>query len=616
MIDLLARDAASGYGITALLETEKIPYRPVTSIGDATAPLIVAACDLAPDEIAALASRRTLVFHGGTRFARDVLGAADASDVERAATLPLGAPDPPVPPAAPRRESATAAESRADAAGTSGGAPWSPRTLALARTLGKTTLRLPPVALCATSSLAEAAVLATFADGMPAIAARGNCLWSAADLGGAFTALVTERATTAHRGPDARAPLRAAARRLVEQAYYAAPDAVRRRVQRHWYAALERRLAALGAAASEYPIDPTGWLLAELVTSLVRELGGGLARVARWPAPYAAAATLTHDIEPRRFAYTRGLAALLDAVTTSGHPATFGLVARASARWLDTATVARLGRHGVLCHGLAHRGENVFGRDQVRRDVETARRDLERRLARPVRGYRSPRLDRSPDLLSALDEAGFAYDSSYPDVDRENIAHFGSGVRVNVPYRPPLATDGGGMRPSRCLELPLTAPDCIQPLFAGATVETLRADVVSKAAFVRATGGLYVALVHGGVFDRDDEQRRTAHLEFVAGELRRPDVWLASADEIADWWCRREALHVTDDGKTVRLVNRGTRAIDAVRVVVERNGAERTVDLPPLAPGASFTITAGEPNDDVRAESAASAAPRRVVPAA
>jgi len=93
-------------------------------------------------------------------------------------------------------------------------------------------------------------------------------------------------------------------------------------------------------------------------------------------------------------------------------------------------------------------------------------------------------------------------------------------------------------------------------------------------------------------------------------------VWLASADEIADWWCRREALHVTDDGKNVRLVNRGTRTIDAVRVVVERNGAERTVDLPPLAPGASFTITAGEPNDDVRAESAASAAPRRVVPAA
>src|SRR5207237_1383591 len=163
------------------------------------------------------------------------------------------------------------------------------------------------------------------------------------------------------------------------------------------------------------------------------ELGGGLARVARWPAPYAAAATLTHDIEPQRFAYTRGLAALLDAVTTSGHPATFGLVARASARWLDTATVARLGRHGVLCHGLAPR------------------------RARPVRGYRSPRLDPSPDLLSALDEAGFAYDSSYPDVDRENIAHFGSGVRVNVPYRPPLATDGGGMRPSRCLELPLTA---------------------------------------------------------------------------------------------------------------------------------------------------------------
>jgi peptidoglycan/xylan/chitin deacetylase (PgdA/CDA1 family) len=605
MIDLLARDAASGYGIAALLETEKIPYRTVTSIGDAATPLIVAARDLAPDEIATLADRRALVLHGGARFARDVLGAADAVDVERAATVLVGTP---------AQDSAAPAAQRDDAA-TVDGTPWSAATVTLARALGKATLRLPPVPLCATSTLAHAAILATFADGTPAIAARGGCLWSAVDLGAAFTALVTERAAPTHHTTPALAPLRTAARRLAEHVYYAAPEALRRRVQRRWYAALERRLEALGDAASEYPIDPTGWLLAELVTSLVRRLDGGLARVSRWPAPYTAAATLTHDVEPRRFAYTRGLAALLDAVATSGHAATFGLVARPSARWLDTATVARLGRHAVLCHGLEHRGENVCG-DEVRRDVETARRDLERRLARPVRGYRSPRLDRSPDLLCALDEVGFAYDSSYPDVDRENIAHFGGGVRVNVPYRPPLASDGGGLRPSRCLELPLTAPDCIQPLFAGAAVETLHADVAAKAAFVRATGGLYVALVHGGVFDREDEERRTAHLEFVAGELRHPDVWLASAEQVADWWCRRESLRVTDDGTSVRVVNHGKQPIEGVRVVLERDGDERTIDVPPLAPGVSFTITATDSKHHLAAESAVAPAPNRVVPAA
>ena len=209
---------------------------------------------------------------------------------------------------------------------------------------------------------------------------------------------------------------------------------------------------------------------------------------------------------------------------------------------------------------------------------------------RQLRPYRDPFQNICQRWAMPGGHVGFTYDSSYPDVDRENVAHFGGGVRVNVPYRPPLAAEDGGLRPSRCLELPLTAPDCIQPLLAGATVETLRADVASKAAFVRATGGLYVALVHGGVFDRDDEQRRTAHLEFVAGELRRPDMWLASADEIADWWCCREALHVTDDGKNVRLVNRGKRTIDAVRVVVDRDGVQRTLDVPTLAPGTTVTL--------------------------
>jgi hypothetical protein len=66
-----------------------------------------------------------------------------------------------------------------------------------------------------------------------------------------------------------------------------------------------------------------------------------------------------------------------------------------------------------------------------------------------VLGYRSPRLDRSPDLAWALDRAGFRYDSSYPDVDRENMANFGRGVRLNVPFRPLIDDGNGGLRPSR-----------------------------------------------------------------------------------------------------------------------------------------------------------------------
>lgn len=563
MISVLARDGSSAFGITAILEIEKIPHRAITHVADASGPLLVAAHDLSADEVGALRGRRALVLHGGERFARDFLGATSARTVERGCELPV--------------------DDRL----------WPAAVAALAGELGKWTLSLPIAPLSEVSATTNGRVLASLAGtgALPAVVERDGCVWSAIDLGAAFTYLLTERATPARHDAEQPSPLRAAARRLVEHAYYAAPERLRRYVQRRWYRALEGRLAALGTSASAYPIDATGWLLIELVKALLRRVDGGLVRLARWPAPYRAAATLTHDVEPRRFAYTQGLTALLDSVETSGHAATLGLVAHASTRWLDDAMVARLGAHGVICHGLAHRGENVCGRDDVRRDVAAARMLLEERLYRSVTGYRSPRLDRSPDLAWALDQEGFAFDSSYPDVDRENIAHFGGGVRVNLPYRPPLATDdGGALRPSRCLELPLTAPDCIQPLLAGESVDDLRRTVAAKAAYVRATGGLYVALVHGGVFGRDDQARRTAHLEFVAAELRHPEVWLASVEDIADWWCRREALRVAADGENVRITNAGPQPVTGARLVLANDSGERTIDLPELAPGATITI--------------------------
>ena len=222
--------------------------------------------------------------------------------------------------------------------------------------------------------------------------------------------------------------------------------------------------------------------------------------------------------------------------------------------------------------------------------MQTARTRIERRLGRRVVGYRSPRLDRSPDLAWALDHSDFAYDSSYPDVDRENIAHFGGGVRLNVPYRPLVRDAAGGLRTSRCLELPLTAPDCIQPLFGGQTLAALRSAVATKAAFLRATGGLYVALVHAGVFGDHDAAVREDHLQFVCSQLRHADVWLATLGQIAAWWRQREALRLSRRDGTVVIRNDGAEPIAGVQVVIERDGDSTTLTLPPLAAGAETVL--------------------------
>lgn len=456
---------------------------------------------------------------------------------------------------------------------------------------GVDTLRLPAAATIVTEETPAGEPLATFprdAATLPAVLRQDGIRWCLVDLGAAFADLLDEGYAPADGG--ARHPMA----RSALAAYYRAPEALRGMVQRRTYARLRRRLDRLGGLASLYPVDATGCLVLELTKAVLRDAAGRLVRLARWPAPYAAAATLTHDIEPSRYAYTEGLGRLLRRLERRAHPATFGLVAASTRQHLSDATAARLARHDVLCHGLEHRGETVAGTEaEVAAGVATARREVAERLGRTVDGFRSPRLDRSPALLKALDASGFRYDSSYPDVDRENLEGFGTGVRLNLPYRPPIQ-DGQGVRASRCLELPVSAPDCIQPLFQpGGRPGDLRRDVETKIAFIRATGGLYVGIVHAGVFGPRDTARRSAHLGVVRRRLGAADLWLTSAREVADWWCMRERLEVAVGDRGVTVTNRGPTEASGVRLVVEdAEGATRSCDVPSLGPGESVALAA------------------------
>jgi hypothetical protein len=156
-----------------------------------------------------------------------------------------------------------------------------------------------------------------------------------------------------------------------------------------------------------------------------------------------------------------------------------------------------------------------------------------------------------------------------------------------------LIEDVDGLRPSRCLELPLAAPDCIQPLFAGHDDAALADAIARKAEFVRSSGGCHIALVHAGVFGPADAERRLEHLRDVRRHLRHPDVWLTSIDEIAAWWRQREGLEVRIDADTATITNTGSEAVHGVRLVVEDRGGSISIEAPALAPGESFTADTG-----------------------
>ncbi len=584
MIDLFGRDEYALLGLASLLDIERIPYRRIASLWEHDQPLlVVSGGDLSAGESARIAGLRALVLNGGTEFAQQVFGAAEAVAVDGPAALPLSAP------------------------------AWPAAVVALASQFGKPTLRIPRAPVCRTTTISRGKLLSSCVVGgdashvhtsarphvstsfmSPAVAQMGACLWSAIDLGTAFANLLTEQYLPGR--PRTPGALPARMRGAAEGLYYAAPQRLRSALQGASYAMLERRLRRLGQRASEYPIDATGWLLLELVKALIKRAAGFLVRIGRWPSGCRAAAVLTHDLEPRRYAYEEGLPRLLQRVAAHEHPGAIGVVASAGRRYLNGSGAAQLALYEVFCHGLDHRGERVWGRERVARSIRSARAALIRHLKRPVNGYRSPRLDRSPDLTWALDSAGFTYDSSYPDVDRENLSHYGCGVRINLPYRPLIEESRGRWRTSTCMELPLTAPDCIQPLFQGSDTAALRAVVEQKAAYIRATGGLHVALVHAGVFGPDDAARREAHLDFVYRQLNRPGTWFTGIEHVVDWWRRREGLRIATDGTRVAVVNDGPLPVAGAELVVERGDVAQVVQLPSLSPGERFSAPAPLPS--------------------
>jgi hypothetical protein len=305
MISLFSRDDYAALGLATVLDIERIPYRRIERLEQHDRTLLVAlGGGLSAREADLLAGRRAVILNGGPLFAARMLGGRAMVD-ETAVTVPLTEPI------------------------------WPGGLLGCGAEFGATALCLPCAPLCRVVERRHGELVAwLLADddetSLPAVLRVGDCLWSAIDLGTAFAHLLTER----YLSGGGRRPIFAPpawARRVGECLYYAAPARLRDAVQTSTYRRLERRRRALGARASAYPIDPTGWLLIELVRALLVRAAGGLVRIARWPAGKTAAAVLTHDLEPRRYAYTDGLERLLARLAEQPRASAFGVVAQAAA---------------------------------------------------------------------------------------------------------------------------------------------------------------------------------------------------------------------------------------------------------------------------------------------
>lgn len=414
----------------------------------------------------------------------------------------------------------------------------------------------------------------------------GQCTWCTLPLGETLATTLTEGCK--------QHPRQGMTPHIAQQLYYQLPEWLRMRRKRSAHQQREEELAQR-KNRSEYPVDDSGQELSKLFLSLIRQSAGWLVRLGRWPAPYHSAATLTHDVEPSAYSHRRGLSQLLQVAAQSGHVPSLGLVSKAAREYVGKRFPFTDLR--VYCYGQQHRGEAVTGsRDQIAGVLREAKFRLEQMTGSEVRGFRSACLERSTDLFQALSESGFAYSSSCPDVDRESKSNYGGGVRWNLPFRPLLEGSDGHFLFSDCLELPVSAPNCIEPLLCGESTDALRQAIRDKIDFVAKNGLMYIGVVRPGAFGDSDSDRCMDQLRFVVKELERKGAWLTTMDEIASWWMRREQVQLTISDGCCVAKNKGDHEVEDLRLVIEDEQGRVTgnIDLPVLVAGGTVRVELSE----------------------
>jgi peptidoglycan/xylan/chitin deacetylase (PgdA/CDA1 family) len=261
-----------------------------------------------------------------------------------------------------------------------------------------------------------------------------------------------------------------------------------------------------------------------------------------WPAPYRAAAVLSHDVESAeglRLAVEiadleeeRGLRSAFN-IVADWYPIDWGIVGELRGRGFE------LGVHGV------HHDRSMFSSREEFERQQPMVREMADRLG--AVGFRSPAMHRVIDWLGELP---VEYDCSVPHSD---------------PFEP---------QPGGCcsvwpffigdvVELPYTLPQdhTLLTLLGHRTIDLWRTQVER----LEQLNGLVQILTHPDPGYLGEPWKRALYAEFVEFLSTRSGIWQALPREVAAWW--RERL---EPGRDAAL---GTARLDGDEVVFEPSSA-------------------------------------------
>ncbi|HEX2078344.1 MAG TPA: polysaccharide deacetylase family protein [Longimicrobium sp.] len=208
--------------------------------------------------------------------------------------------------------------------------------------------------------------------------------------------------------------------------------------------------------------------------------------------------------------------------------------------------VSRFVERGVefAIHGLVHDDHSLRSLDEQRASIARAA-ELFRAAGVPFRGFRCPFLRGNPATDQAVRELGLLYHSTQPVVfdtapalGARAAEAFGRTLRHL--YSSAVEAERVAVRPALragVVHIPVALPDD------EIMVERLRLTEEEQTAVWLATldatwreGELFTVQLHP---ERTDECAAALAATLAEARARRPTVWIATLERIAEWWRRR-----------------------------------------------------------------------------
>ena len=313
----------------------------------------------------------------------------------------------------------------------------------------------------------------------------------------------------------------------------------------------------------DYNADVLKKLLVNSISFIFMNSVGVLPMLNRWPNDHKAAVVITHDIDTDKC--LKNLPEMLKIEKKYGIRSTSNFIAKSKKYKLDAELLKNLISEGfeVASHGLYHEGiGDKISTEDRRKRIEKSKEIIENLTDHEIVGYRAPHLLRTEDFWKILEDLGFKYDMSFPDIDHLTMSRFGMGVSSNVPYNP-VIKNGDSYNELNLLELPLTAPQDTN-LFVELKMPEKESFEIwkKKVEYVMSFGGLSMFVFHPTYFDKSNIMLYDNLLEYF---IKKEGLWITTANTIADWWNKRKNIEIDaiidNGGIDIKVYNKNSSSI-------------------------------------------------------